>query len=475
MLTTILFFKDLELVVDERERVHRPRGAVPLVHGAVRQLRRGDRRRPRQGAGRHAAQDPLRDGRPPASCRRHDRGRRQHRARPRRRVRRDRGRGDPERRRGHRGHRQRRRVGDHRRVGAGDPRVGRRPLGGHRRHAGAVRRDRRAHHRATRRDVHRPDDRARRGLVASEDAERDRAQHPARRAHDHLPARDRDAPAVRDVRRRRAAGRDPRRAARVPDPDDDRRAALGDRHRGHGPARAPQRARDERAGGGGGGRLRHAAARQDRHHHVRQPAGRRVRPGERRHRAGARRRRAALEPRRRDARGPLDRGARQGALRPPRARARRRHARRVHRADPHERRRLRGPAGAQGRGRLGAPVGRGPGRRVPRAARRRGRLDRGAGRHAARRRRGGRGGLPPPSARARRDLPEGHREAGHRRALRRPAAHGHPHRDDHRRQPAHRGGDRAGSRRRRLPRRGHARRQDGPHQARSSAAAASSR
>ena len=38
-------------------------------------------------------------------------------------------------------------------------------------------------------------------------------------------------------------------------------------------------------------------------------------------------------------------------------------ARRVHRADPHERRRLRGPAGAQGRGRLGAALGRGPGRR----------------------------------------------------------------------------------------------------------------
>ena len=35
---------------------------------------------------------------------------------------------------------------------------------------------------------------------------------------------------------------------------------------------------------------------------------------------------------------------------------------------------------------------------------------------------------------------------------------GHPHRDDHRRQPAHRGRDRPGGRRRRLPRRGHARR-----------------
>ena len=51
------------------------------------------------------------------------------------------------------------------------------------------------------RDVHRPDDRARRGVRAPEDAERDRAQHPARRAHDHLPARDRDPAAVRDLRR----------------------------------------------------------------------------------------------------------------------------------------------------------------------------------------------------------------------------------------------------------------------------------
>ena len=54
------------------------------------------------------------------------------------------GRADPRRRRRRRGHRVRRRVGDHRRVGAGHPRVGRRPLGGHRRHTRAVRPDRRA-------------------------------------------------------------------------------------------------------------------------------------------------------------------------------------------------------------------------------------------------------------------------------------------------------------------------------------------
>ena len=68
VLTTILFFKDLGSSTVERERVHRPRRVVPLVHGAVRQLRRGDRRRARQGAGRDAAQDALGDDRAPAPC-----------------------------------------------------------------------------------------------------------------------------------------------------------------------------------------------------------------------------------------------------------------------------------------------------------------------------------------------------------------------------------------------------------------------
>ena len=49
-----------------------------------------------------------------------------------------------------RGRRVRQRGGDHRRVRAGHPRVGRRPLGSHRRHAGAVRLDRGAHHRCAR-------------------------------------------------------------------------------------------------------------------------------------------------------------------------------------------------------------------------------------------------------------------------------------------------------------------------------------
>ena len=127
---------------------------------------------------------------------------------------------------------------------------------------------------------------------------------------------------------------------------------------GHGPARAPQRAGDERPRGRGGRRREHAAARQDRHDHLRRPPGGRVPAGAGRRRARARRRRAALEPRRRDARGPLDPRARRGA-----ATASRRASVpgaelvAVHRADPHERRRLRRPQHPQGRRRLGAAAG----------------------------------------------------------------------------------------------------------------------
>ncbi len=63
------------------------------------------------------------------------------------------------------------------------------------------------------------------------------------------------------------------RAARLPDPDHDRRPAVGDRHRRHGPADPLQRDRDFRPRGGGRRRRRHFAARQDRHHHLRQPHG----------------------------------------------------------------------------------------------------------------------------------------------------------------------------------------------------------
>ena len=174
-------------VDDEPERVHGTRGPIPVVHGAVRQLRRGDRRGTREGASRHVAQDTRRDGRPRAARRRQRRRGSEPAARRQRRGRGERRRAHPERRRRDRGHRQRRRVGDHRRVGTRHPRVGRRPVGGHRRDARALRPDRRADHGPAGRDVPRPDDRTGRGIVSSEDAERDRAQHPAGRAHDHLP------------------------------------------------------------------------------------------------------------------------------------------------------------------------------------------------------------------------------------------------------------------------------------------------
>ena len=102
-------------------------------------------------------------------------------------------------------------------------------------------------------------------------------------------------------------------AARLPHPDDDRRPAVGDRHRRHGPARAAQRARDVGPRGRGRRRRPHAAARQDRHDHARQPPGDRVHPAARRQRGGARRRGAAGVAARRDAGGPLDRRAREGA------------------------------------------------------------------------------------------------------------------------------------------------------------------
>ena len=49
------------------------------------------------------------------------------------------------------------------------------------------------------RELHRPDDRARRGRQPAEDAERDRAEHPARGVDDHLRVRGRDAAAAGDL------------------------------------------------------------------------------------------------------------------------------------------------------------------------------------------------------------------------------------------------------------------------------------
>ena len=140
-------------------------------------------------------------------------------------------RGHPRRRHRHRGDRVGRRVGDHRRVGPRDPRVRRGPQRRHRRHARALGPDRRRDLPGAGPELPRPHDRARRGRRAAQDAERDRALDPARRPDARLPRRGGHAAALRLVRRHRDLADDADRAARLADPDDDRRAAERDRHR----------------------------------------------------------------------------------------------------------------------------------------------------------------------------------------------------------------------------------------------------
>ena len=66
VLTTFLFIRDLGDVDRQGEPLRRPRRGLAVVHRAVRQLRRGHGRGPRQGAGGHPPQDPRRDHGPPA-------------------------------------------------------------------------------------------------------------------------------------------------------------------------------------------------------------------------------------------------------------------------------------------------------------------------------------------------------------------------------------------------------------------------
>ncbi len=290
------------------------------------------------------------------------------------------------------------------------------------------------------------------GAAAPEDAERDRAEHPARRHDHHLRLRHGDHPELCGLCRRHDFGRRSRGAVRDADPDHHRRAAVGHRHRRHGSAGALQRARHVGPRRRGGRRRRHAASRQDRHHHARQSSGGRVQARLRRERAGAGRRGAARLACRRDPRGALHRRARQGEIRHSRPRhpRARRQVHSVHGAEPDERRRDRRFVGPQGRGRchprlsqdFGAQ-GRGSrSRRAKSGCERRadargqcpGREHRQIGRHAARRRQGRQA--------ARRHSPQGHRQRRHPRALRRASPHGHPHRHDHRRQSHDRGGDR---------------------------------
>ena len=235
------------------------------------------------------------------------------------------------------------------------------------------------------------------------------------------------------------------RAAGVPDPDDDRRADLGDRHRRHGPPGAAQRAGDVRPRGRSGRRRRHAAARQDRHDHARQPAGDRVPAGAGRQRQRrwptrrswrrwrTRRRKAARSSswrRRSTAFAARELAAHEAAFVPFSAQTR------MSGIDLDGREIRKGAADAIERLRQEHGGSRAGGAAAP------GRADRARGRHAAGRRR--------ERPRARRRPPEGHRQGRHARALRAPAGDGHQDGDDHRRQPADRRRDRRGSRRRRL-------------------------
>ena len=300
---------------------------------------------------------------------------------------------------------------------------------GHRRHDRAVRPDRRADLHQARRVLRGPDDRAGRGRATAEDAERDRADDPAVHADDHLPARRRVAAADRRLLGQHAVGDRADRAAGLPDPDHDRRAAVRDRHRGHGPAGAAQRARHLRPGGRGRRRRVDAAAGQDRHDHLRQPAGHRADPASERpqwpswpRRRGCRA--SPTTPRRAAASSSCARRIRP-AGRGDRPRGRR--VRAVHRADPDERHRPRRPAHPQGRGR---PCGVGP----TAAPCRRGATRSSTGSAPA-------GGTPLVVAErgerrgARRDPAVRRGQAGHEGAVRRAARDGHPDRHDHRRQP----------------------------------------
>ncbi len=192
------------------------------------------------------------------------------------------------------------------------------------------------------------------------------------------------------------------------------------------------------------GDVHDAAARQDRHDHVRLAPGRRVHPGHRRRRAASsprvRWRRRSPTRRRRAARSsssPIERLRLRADRRPERRRSCRSPPRPACRAwtSPTAAACARAPP-TRSRRFVEAEGGTVPLELLP--DRRAGVARRG---HAARRRstRPSRGDRV---AGARRDPAQGHRQAGHARALRPAPRDGHPHGHDHRRQPADRGGDR---------------------------------
>ena len=143
----------------------------------------------------------------------------------------------------------------------------------------------------------------------------------------------------------------------LPHPDDDRRAAVGHRDRGHGPPRAAQRPRHVGSGRRGRRRRVDPAARQDRDHHVRQPSGGRAHPGPRRHPTELAEAAllTSLADETPEGRSIVALAESRLAAVPPTSKRRRAHARAVHGPDPDERRRLppaqtaRSAASARGR------------------------------------------------------------------------------------------------------------------------------
>ena len=224
---------------------------------------------------------------------------------------------DPRRRRHRRGHRHGRRVGDHRRVRPGDPRVRRRPQ---RRSPAAPRV---LSDRIVVQITAAPGESfVDRMIALVEGAERQKTPNEialtillAALTIIFLLAVVALQPMAGYSGRAAVPGR-AHRAAGLPDPDHHRRAAVGHRHRRHGPAGAAQRARHVRPGRRGRRRRRHPAAGQDRHDHLRQPARHRADPGARVSRGGAGRGRPAVQPGRPDPGGPQHRRAVRRGARP---------------------------------------------------------------------------------------------------------------------------------------------------------------
>ena len=106
--------------------------------------------------------------------------------------------------------------------------VRRRPLGRHRRHAGGLRLAQGAHHRGARLDLPRPHDCLVEGARAAEDAERDRAEHSARRHDHHLRLRHGDHPELCGLRWRNNLCCSSSCPVRDADPDNDWRSVVCD-------------------------------------------------------------------------------------------------------------------------------------------------------------------------------------------------------------------------------------------------------